>query len=147
MARPRQKKTRTVERKDGNKGEKRLAEGRSSLPTYHLLFPHSIGISGGMRGDETDKIIHLFKSLFNGRSIGFICAAVIRVCRTVSSSSSLSPLPSSSPHRGSKSSSVIERSKNVIRENTVTRILESKSGNDWKRRLSRVVSSSSHRGR
>lgn len=38
-----------MDRKDRKKGEKRLAEGWSSLPTYHLLFPHSVKISGGMR--------------------------------------------------------------------------------------------------
>ena len=49
-----------MDRKDRKKGKKRQAEGWSSLPAYHLLFPHSITISGGMRAkDETDKIIFL----------------------------------------------------------------------------------------
>lgn len=29
-------------RKDRNKGEKSQSEGCSSLPKYHLLFPHSM---------------------------------------------------------------------------------------------------------
>lgn len=54
------KKTRAMDRKDRKKGGRSLAEGWSSLPTYHLLFPHSIKISRGMKvKDESDMIIFL----------------------------------------------------------------------------------------
>lgn len=58
------KETGTMDRKDKKKGEKRLAEGWSSLPTYHLLFPHSIKISWGM-GVKMRLIRFFFSCLFN----------------------------------------------------------------------------------